>query len=57
MVFERLPMMNILVAGTTDHQGFAMACGHRFDPSWFFWSPISLEVFECSDVVNLNVCV
>lgn len=49
--------MNILVARAADDQGFAMADSHRFDPGCFFWSSISFEVFQYSNMVDLNVCV
>src|SRR5581483_480679 len=57
LVFEWVFMLDVHVAGTTDYQGFASAGCHRLDPGWLFWSSISLEVFQRSDMVDLNICV
>jgi len=49
--------MNVFVARATEHQRFAMACCHGFDPGRFLCSPMLLEIFERSDVMDFDVCV
>src|SRR6266480_4956682 len=51
---HRPSIRDILMAGNAQHQCFAFACGHDFDPCWFLPSIIGLEVFECSNVMDLD---
>src|SRR5258708_27860346 len=46
---------DILVAGDAQHQCFAFSCCHDLDPCWLFSSVIGLKVFECSDVMHLDL--
>ena len=46
--------MEILVTSTTEDQRFATAGGHDLDPTWFLSALVSVEVFECTNMVHLN---
>jgi hypothetical protein len=49
--------MNSFVAGEADHQGFSMACCHRFDPCWLFSPTIVIEILERTDMVGSGAVV
>jgi hypothetical protein len=46
--------MEVLVTSTTEDQRFAMAGGHDLYPTWFLSALISVEVFECTEMVHLK---
>src|SRR6266849_9601412 len=52
--FQWLSVVDVLVAKATNHQGFAMACCHRFHPGRFLCSTIVFEVFQRSDVMHFD---
>ena len=47
--------MDALVAGAADDEGLAAACGHPRGPFRLLLPPFGVEVFECPDVVHLDL--
>src|ERR1700760_2941096 len=43
------------IAYAADDQGFAVACGHPCSPFGLLLPPFGIEVFECPDMVHLDL--
>ena len=43
------------MAGAADDEGFAAARGHPHGPFGLLFPPFGVEVFECPDVVHLDL--
>ena len=48
--------MKIVMAGPAENQRFAATSGHDLDPAWLFPAIISLQVFECPDMMDFDLC-
>ncbi len=47
--------MDVLVAVAADDQGLAVVCEHARGPFRLLLPPFGVEVFECPDVVHLDL--
>ena len=50
-----VPILNVHVTGMAENKRFPPAGGHDLDPLRLFSTVVLFQVFECSDVVNLNL--
>jgi hypothetical protein len=44
------------MAGAADDEGLAAARGHPHDPLRWFFPPFQVQVFECANVMHLDLC-
>jgi hypothetical protein len=49
--------VNVVVTCSAGDQGLAMACSHNCDPRGLWCSSPRLEVFQCSNMVYLDLLV
>jgi len=47
--------MDSYVALAANHQGFASACCHSFDPGWSFFPAFFVQVCKFTDVMDFNI--
>ena len=52
--FERT-IVSVQMTNSTKNQCFTASSGHRFHPFRFFWTVFSIKVFECPNMMNLNI--
>jgi hypothetical protein len=52
---QRASRVGVLVTRSTEDQGFPAACGHLADPGRFVPTYVRGEVFECSNMMYLDV--
>ena len=48
--------MKIVMAGSAENQGLATTCSHDLDPEWLFPSIIGVQVFECPNMMDFDLC-
>src|SRR5438552_12839541 len=53
--FHRTPVGDVLVTRSTEDQSLTMACRHAFDPFRFFPPCVPVQVFQCPDVMHLDL--
>ncbi len=48
--------MKIVMAGSAENQRLAATCSHDLDPEWLFPTIIGVQVFECPNMMDFDLC-
>jgi len=48
--------MQIVMAGSAEHQRLAATSSHDLDPERLFPTIIGVQVFECPDMMDFDLC-